>query len=356
MNESKKVQGTMEYIIILAIVIISVISIGVLYMNATSHTKIGNSESIIAAGYNPTSNTLVLAFTQPLPNGLKLKILGNDNISLSDTILTPTYVYGYPEYSFTDNGVINSSNTIIQASYIQNGQDIVIQTSTGSPIPVQSILGTAVTPSALLASPAAIKLPLTNYTLSHIQLFHILNSYPIPHLNFLGNNQEDFFRMCFINYSGAVYLNSEMGNNVSTPLEPSFNKSMPFLAFTQIQEINPSNISHALSILSAYKGYCSNFEPLLVGNSTFSSTTISIDGYNGYLVKFDYLNKNALNLTSTPYEGPMPNVSYYIIAVPYKNTIVRTVYWGFTGYMNVSQMEGMESQLINALSLINSTS
>jgi hypothetical protein len=201
-----------------------------------------------------------------------------------------------------------------------------------------------------------IKPIITNYTLSHIQLFHILNSYPIPHLNFLGNNQEDFFRMCFINYSGAVYLNSEMGNNVSTPLEPSFNKSMPFLAFTQIQEINPSNISHALSILSAYKGYCSNFEPLLVGNSTFSSTTISIDGYNGYLVKFDYLNKNALNLTSTPYEGPMPNVSYYIIAVPYKNTIVRTVYWGFTGYINVSQMEGITAQLINTLSSINSTS
>jgi hypothetical protein len=52
----------------------------------------------------------------------------------------------------------------------------------------------------------------------------------------------------------------------------------------------------------------------------------------------------------------MPNVSYYIIAVPYKNTIVRVAYWGFTGYMNVSQMEDLAAKLISDLSSINSTS
>jgi len=197
--------------------------------------------------------------------------------------------------------------------------------------------------------------PIYNYTLSHSQIFNLLNSYPIPGLVFYGNN-EGTFPMCFVNYSGAVYLSPEMDNNISAPITPLFNKTEPFGAFTQIQEINPLNTSKALSMLSAYDGYCSSFEPLLKGNSTFSSTQINISGHNGYLVKFDYLNKNALNLTSTPYMGPMPNVSYYIVAVPYKNTIVRVAYWGFTGYMNISQMEEIASDIINALSSINSTS
>jgi len=216
-----------------------------------------------------------------------------------------------------------------------------IQTSTSS-IP-QTTITTTIKPH-----------PIYNYTLSPSQIFNLLGSYLIPGLVFYGNNNGTF-PMCFVNYSSAVYLNPEMGG-ISAPITPLFNKAEPFAAFTQIQEINPLDISKALSMLSAYDGYCSSIEPLLKGNSTFSSTQINIAGYNGYLVKFDYLNKNALNLTSTPYIGPMPNVSYYIVAVPYKNVIVRVVYWGFTGYMNVSQMEDIASEIIKALSSINSTS
>jgi hypothetical protein len=197
--------------------------------------------------------------------------------------------------------------------------------------------------------------PITNYTLSNPQIFNILNSHHIPNLDFFGNNQGSF-KMCFVNYSSAVFINPETNGNLPVTIAPSFNKSEPFVAFTQIQEISPSNISHARSMLSEYQGYCSELKPLLEYNSTFSSTQISIDGQNGYLVKFDYLNQNALNLTSISYIGPMPNVSYYIIAVPYKNTIVRVVYWGFTGYMNVSQMEDLAAKLISDLSSMNSTS
>ena len=168
--------------------------------------------------------------------------------------------------------------------------------------------------------------PITNYTLSNLQIFNILNSHHIPNLDLFANNQGSI-KICFVNYSGAAFINPEMNGNLSTPTAPSFNKSEPFVAFTQIQEVSPSNISRALNMLSEYQGYCSELKPLLEYNSTFSSTQINIDGQNGYLVKFDYLNQNALNLTSTPYIGPMPNVSYYIIAVPYKNTIVRVVYW-----------------------------
>jgi len=218
-----------------------------------------------------------------------------------------------------------------------------IQTSTSS-IPQTTIITTTIKPH-----------PIYNYTLSPSQIFNLLGSYPIPSLVFYGNNNGTF-PMCFVNYSSAVYLNPEMGGNILAPITPLFNKTEPFAAFTQIQEINPSNVSKALSMLSAYDGYCSSLEPLLKGNSTFSSTQINIAGYNGYLVKFDYLNQNALNLTSTPYIGQMPNVSYYIVAVPYKNAIVRVVYWGFTGHMNVSQMEDIASEIIKALSSITSTS
>jgi len=221
---------------------------------------------------------------------------------------------------------------------------IQVSPSTSSILSTSSIPPTTIKPN-----------PITNYTLSSPQIFNILNSRPIPNLDLFANNQGSI-KMCFVNYSGAVFINPEMNGNLSTPIAPSFNKSEPFVAFTQIQEVSPSNISRALSMLSEYQGYCSELKPLLEYNSTFSSTKISIDGQNGYLVKFDYLNKNALNLTSTPYIGPMPNVSYYIIAVPYKNTIVRVVYWGFTGYMNVSQMEDLAAKLISDLSSINSTS
>jgi uncharacterized protein (UPF0333 family) len=145
----KKAQGSMEYMIILAIVIIAAIVAGVLYMSAASHTKIGNSAAIVAAGYNSstTGNTLVLAFSEPLPSGLSLTILGNSG-SVSGLITSPTYVNGYPEYSFAETGTpaITTTNTVIQASYPQNGQTIVVTTSTGSPIPVQPISGTTVTP------------------------------------------------------------------------------------------------------------------------------------------------------------------------------------------------------------------
>jgi len=195
---------------------------------------------------------------------------------------------------------------------------------------------------------------ITNYNLSSLQISNILNTYNIPNLDFLADNHGSF-KMCFVNYSTAVFINPEM-SNLSAPIAPSFNKSEPFVAFMQIQEISPSNISHALSMLSEYQGYCSELKPLLEHNSTFSSTQISIDGQNGYLVKFDYLNQNAFNLTYLSYIGPMPNVSYYIIAVPYRNIIVRVVYWGFTGYMNVSQMEDLAAKLISNFSSMNSTS
>jgi hypothetical protein len=146
----KKAQGSMEYMIVLAIVVIVAIVVGMAVLNASSHTKIGNGESIVAAGYNQsTSNTLVLAFSEPLPSGIELSVSGSGDTSASvNQIPSPTYVNGYPEYSFQETGSspITSGNTVIQASYMQNGQSVTVTTSTGSPIAVQPISGNTVTP------------------------------------------------------------------------------------------------------------------------------------------------------------------------------------------------------------------
>ena len=115
---------------------------------------------------------------------------------------------------------------------------IQVSPSTSSILSTSSIPPTTIKPN-----------PITNYTLSSPQIFNILNSRPIPNLDLFANNQGSI-KMCFVNYSGAVFINPEMSNNLSTPIAPSFNKSEPFVAFMDIEEISPSNISHALSMLS----------------------------------------------------------------------------------------------------------
>jgi hypothetical protein len=192
-----------------------------------------------------------------------------------------------------------------------------------------------------------------NFSLSPGEAWNLLERYPIPGLNFYGTNNGSI-SMCYINYSGVVYL--APGFNESSPVSDSMNKNIPFVAFTQIQQANPSYLPLALEQLRRYNGYCAKIEPLLIGNSTYSYSIINVSGHAGYLVKFDYLNENAFNITSTTYVGPMPNISYYIVAVPYKNAIVRTVYWGFTGHMNVPQMINITASVLSGLASYLNTS
>jgi len=142
----RKAQGSMEYIIILAVVIIGAILAGFFYLRSLSSTKIGNSESIVAAG-SPSNTVLVLALAEPLPasaSNVQVQVQGGATVNALST-LTPTYVNNYPEYTFTGSNVLPVDN-VTGLSYGLNGQVIQVATSTGSPLTVQPTTGNFVTP------------------------------------------------------------------------------------------------------------------------------------------------------------------------------------------------------------------
>jgi len=149
----KKAQGSMEYIIILAVVIIGAILAGFFYLRSLSSTKIGNSESIVAAG-SPSNTVLVLALAEPLPtsaSSVSVDISGGaSGLTIAQSgqqgsVTMPTYVNNYPEYVFTGSNVLPSDN-VTGLSYVLNGQTIQVATSTGSPLGVQPTTGNFVTP------------------------------------------------------------------------------------------------------------------------------------------------------------------------------------------------------------------
>jgi len=142
----KKAQGSMEYIIILAVVIIGAILAGFFYLRSLSSTKIGNAESIVAAG-SPSNTLLVLALSEPLPtsaSSVTVQVQGGASIP-TQNLPTPTYVNNYPEYTFTGSNVMTVDN-VTGLTYILNGQTIQVATSTGSPLAVQPTTGNFVTP------------------------------------------------------------------------------------------------------------------------------------------------------------------------------------------------------------------
>jgi hypothetical protein len=359
----------MEYIIILAIVIISVISIGVLYMNATSHTKIGNSESIIAAGYNPTSNTLVLAFTQPLPNGLKLIIMGNICTSLFGTTSSPTYVHGYPEYSFADDGIINSSNMIFQLLYIQNGQTIAITTSTGSPIPVQLISSTAVTPSFSSLSnyeQSSVNSGLTTKNLN-LSENNTLNTLAINKSNVLFGipNQFEFEQLYYnVNVTSNDYT-SIYGLNFTTPIMNMTQET----SVTYSPVIPPAylNITYPVALYITISTYTAA-EALNVYNDWYSpNSTGAFTNGTYYVNASGYFFKNAsepyvLEVNVTRYSPNIGNLSTaidikpishlddYQVSFVYGGDLVTLLTYGIIGKYNYACTDSIAKHIYNLLS------
>jgi len=142
----KKAQGSMEYIIILAVVIIGAIIAGVLYLHSMSHTQIGNAESLVAAGTTNGNGYLTLALSEPLPTSASNVIIQTSIGSTTGTsVPTPTYVNNYPEYTFSDTGISTADN-VTGMTYNLNGQQIAVSTNTGQPLSIQPITGNVVTP------------------------------------------------------------------------------------------------------------------------------------------------------------------------------------------------------------------
>jgi len=141
----RKAQTSMEYMIIAAGAIILAILAVFLVMHFMSNSKIGNAESIVAAGTSG-NGYLTLALSEPLPTSASNVIVQTSVGSTTEQSLqAPTYTNNYPEYTFSDSG-ISASDNVTSMSYELNGQTINVATSTGSPMPIQPISGNVLTP------------------------------------------------------------------------------------------------------------------------------------------------------------------------------------------------------------------
>jgi len=135
----RKAQTSMEYIIILAVVVIGALVVGFLYLHSIGSAKIGTSDSVMAAG-SSGPGYLTLALSAPLPVGASVTAQLTGGATASGTIASTSaqYTNNYPEYVFSGNNIADTDN-VTGVSYSLNGQTINIATSTGSPLPIQQI-------------------------------------------------------------------------------------------------------------------------------------------------------------------------------------------------------------------------
>jgi len=105
-----KIQTTMELILILSLVaIVAIVSVS-LYLSSVHNTKVGTLNDIISAQAS-SSNTLILKLTNPLPSDAQIESINltgapsGTTISVSLENQTPVYNNGYPEYSFSVDGL-----------------------------------------------------------------------------------------------------------------------------------------------------------------------------------------------------------------------------------------------------------
>jgi len=160
---NKKLQGALEYIMILSAVIIVVIIAVVGYMYSAHNVKVGSFDEIISAQAS-SSNTLLLELSELLPPGAQIKginftgVPSGTSISVSLENQTPVYNDGYPEYSFSVSDLLLTPLTYYNVSdlvYEVNGKTIAVATSTGEPMAIEGTNGynggSSTLPSGIIA-------------------------------------------------------------------------------------------------------------------------------------------------------------------------------------------------------------
>jgi len=147
LNKTKnkyKIQTTMELILILSLVaIVAIVSVS-LYLSSIHNAKVGTLNDIISAQAS-SSNTLILKLSSILPAGAQIKninftgVPSGTSISVSLENQTPVYNNGYPEYSFSVDGLPGPLPyyNVTSLTYEANGRTIVVPTITGEPIAIE---------------------------------------------------------------------------------------------------------------------------------------------------------------------------------------------------------------------------
>jgi len=141
----KKVQGSLNYIMLLGVVLIIIAMALVIW-----HLHPYSVEFIVAAGSSAPTE-LTLALFEPLPknvNNISIYVSGTVPVTATGLSLpSPIYVNGHPEYVFE----ITASNSITVdsvtgMSYSLNGKTINVTGLGGAPLPIQPISTNVVTP------------------------------------------------------------------------------------------------------------------------------------------------------------------------------------------------------------------
>jgi len=141
----KKAQTSTEYIFIIAGAIIFAAIVVFLAMHFISNSRIGNGDSIIAAG-SSSSNELTLELSEPLPSGItNVIITTSGSVPITEpsgglSVPAPVYTNNYPEYIFTVSaGSPITVDNVTGMTYEQNGQTISLSTEGGTPLSIQPI-------------------------------------------------------------------------------------------------------------------------------------------------------------------------------------------------------------------------
>jgi len=149
-RNSKRIknQSSLEFIVILSVVIIITIMVVVYLTYFIHNVSIGSPDEIISAQAS-SSNILLLKLTNPLPKGVQIiginftGVPSGASVSVSLKNQTPVYNNGYPEYTFSVNGLTNSLTyyNVSDLVYNENGKTIAVSTLSGEPSKIEQSVG-----------------------------------------------------------------------------------------------------------------------------------------------------------------------------------------------------------------------
>jgi len=363
-----KIQTTMELILILSLVaIVALVSVS-LYFSSLHKVSIASFSDIISAQAS-SSNTLILKLSNLLPSGVQIESINftgvpsGTSISVSLENQTPVYNNGYPEYSFSVDGLSEPLTyyNITSLTYEVNGKTIVAPTITGEPIAIEE------TSSYISGSSSSSGSSPSSVIIAYVPIT-ITNSYgatPAPFQQMIQIPESQFSN--YISYNGNTanfeFLTQNTPNSQVLPAWIESNNGGTLTVWVKL----PNGIP-ASSSLTIYLGFASKTTNLLSSSGTtgigeapqLSSTYGQYDDgasvFSLYSNFYDTLagysaNRNAGSFKPTPSTSPYNSVELmnntccsgaYILSpnnINPGNYILQT-YWSYSG-----QADGFSASL-----------
>ncbi len=200
------------------------------------------------------------------------------------------------------------------------------------------------------SQPAGITQPvqLSNSINSFLISFGPSSSFPLLNVT---TNSDVYVNMvnssCVALLTTAYYL----GRNFSITHPVNFgtlSTTEPFFEYTSIEVYNSTIVQQAESRFYSNRGFCdTKIFSLVISNSTYSSTPVTVDGNPAYILRFSNLTPAGIRYAIANYTGSAPsNVDYYMVVSMYKGVDVEVGDEGFSQTMNVSRLILLEGKIL----------